>query len=253
VYRALTVAHTQEASPVGQTTLQLLVDNADYARHSGVALCQDGGVTLVFLEIGQAVHLVDGLLEDAVQAGVRRGYQDGYLRGSMLDRPFGGHNTGDNTPAILYTRLVAGDQVTITVMPKGGGAENTSRLAMFTPAQGMEAIRDFVLDTIVKAGPASCPPLIVGIGVGGSFDYVGQLAKRALLRDIGTPNPDPALQVLEEQWLDDINQLGIGPQGYGGTVTALAVHLAGYARHIASIPVAVNLQCHAARKGTVVL
>lgn len=253
VYRALAAARAEEISLVGQMTLQQILDNAEYAAQSGVALCQDGGVTLVFLDIGQEVHLVGGLLEDAVQEGVRRGYHTSYLRGSILDRPFGGKNTGDNTPAILYPKIVTGSQVTVTVMPKGGGADNTSRLAMLTPAGGLDAVHEFLLETVEKAGPASCPPLIVGIGLGGTFDYVGQLAKRALLRDIGTPNEDPALYALEQQWLRDINQLGIGPQGYGGAMTALAVHIVGHARHIASIPVAVNLQCHSARKGTVVL
>ncbi len=253
VYAALTKASREEASPIGQLTLTQIVENADYARAEGVALCQDGGVTIVFLDVGQEVVLRGGALDDAVNEGVRRGYQQSFLRGSMLNRPINGHNTRDNTPAILHTRLVPGERVTVTVLPKGGGGDNGSQLRMFTPAQGLPAIHDFVLDTVKTAGPGACPPLIVGIGLGGSFDSVGILAKRALLRDVGTVHPDPDIAQLEHAWLEDINRLGIGPQGYGGRVTALAVHVETYARHIASIPVAVNLQCHSARKGVRIL
>lgn len=253
VYRALQAANANEASSVGQMALQQILDNADYAQSEGLALCQDGGVTIVFLDVGQEVHFIGESLEEAVHSGVRQGYQASFLRGSMLDRPFNGKNTTDNTPAIIHTRIVPGDHVTITVLPKGGGGDNGSQMQMFTPAEGIQAIRDFVLNTVAKAGPGACPPLIVGIGIGGSFDSVGVLAKRSLLRDVGTLHPDPDIKALEEDWLHHINQLGIGPQGYGGRSTALAVHIETYSRHIASIPVAVNLQCHSARKGTATL
>ncbi len=253
VYQAIQAAVMRETSPIGRMTLEEIRDNADYARSEGIALCQDGGITVVFLDVGQDVAWRGGSVTEAVNQGVRDGYQSSFLRGSMLDRPFNGKNTGDNTPAIIHTRLVAGDQVRVTVLPKGGGADNASRLQIFTPAQGLDAVRAFVIETVEKAGPSACPPLIVGVGIGASFDSVGVLAKRALLRDIGTTHPDPEVGDWERDWLDAINALGIGPQGYGGTVTALAVHVETAPRHIASIPVAVNLQCHSARKGTVVL
>ena len=253
VYQAIQAAVMRETSPIGRMTLEEIRDNADYARSEGIALCQDGGITMVFLDVGQDVVWRGGSVTEAVNQGVRDGYQSSFLRGSMLDRPFNGKNTGDNTPAIIHTRLVAGDQVRVTVLPKGGGADNASRLQIFTPAQGLDAVRAFVIETVEKAGPGACPPLIVGVGIGASFDSVGVLAKRALLRNIGTTHPDPEVGDWERDWLDAINALGIGPQGYGGTVTALAVHIETAPRHIASIPVAVNLQCHSARKGTVVL
>ncbi len=253
VYQAIQAAVMRETSPIGRMTLEEIRDNADYARSEGIALCQDGGITMVFLDVGQDVAWRGGSVTEAVNQGVRDGYQSSFLRGSMLDRPFNGKNTGDNTPAIIHTRLVAGDQVRVTVLPKGGGADNASRLQIFTPAQGLDAVRAFVIETVEKAGPGACPPLIVGVGIGASFDSVGVLAKRALLRNIGTTHPDPEVGDWERDWLDAINALGIGPQGYGGTVTALAVHIETAPRHIASIPVAVNLQCHSARKGTVVL
>lgn len=253
VYSALVTACAHETSTIGQLTLQQIVDNADYAASEGVALCQDGGVTIVFLDIGQEVYWEGAPLEVAIDEGVRQGYQTSYLRGSMLDRPFGGKNTHDNTPAIVHIRIVPGDRVTIHVLPKGGGGDNASRMAMFTPAQGLPAIHDFVMETIEKAGPGACPPLIVGIGMGASFDSVGTLAKRALLRDIGVSHRDADVSRWERDWLQDINRLGIGPQGYGGITTALAVHIETAPRHIASIPVAVNLQCHSARKGVRVL
>ncbi len=253
VYQAIQAAVMRETSPIGRMTLEEIRDNADYARSEGIALCQDGGITMVFLDVGQDVVWRGGSVTEAVNQGVRDGYQSSFLRGSMLDRPFNGKNTGDNTPAIIHTRLVAGDQVRVTVLPKGGGADNASRLQIFTPAQGLDAVRAFVIETVEKAGPGACPPLIVGVGIGASFDSVGVLAKRALLRNIGTTHPDPEVGDWERDWLDAINALGIGPQGYGGTVTALTVHIETAPRHIASIPVAVNLQCHSARKGTVVL
>lgn len=253
VYHALTMASTQESSPIGKLTLEQIVENADYAHCAGIALCQDGGVTVVFVDIGQNISWQGAPLEDAINAGVRHGYQTSFLRGSLLDRPFGGKNTGDNTPAVIHIRMVAGDQVRISVLPKGGGGDNASRLTMLTPAGGLVAVHDFVLDTVEKAGPGACPPLIVGIGIGGSFDSVATLAKRSLLRDIGTRHPDPDVAEWEQAWCDEINQLGIGPQGYGGQTTALTVHIEVAPRHIASIPVAVNLQCHSARKGVRIL
>jgi fumarate hydratase subunit alpha len=253
VKEALEAAEKRETSASGHFALQQILANADYAERSGLALCQDGGITTVFLDIGQEVVWEGGFLEDAVNDGVREGYQSSYLRGSVLDRPFNGRNTGDNTPAVIHTRIVPGDAVTVTVLPKGGGADNASQLRILTPAQGLSGVHEFVLDTVKAAGPGACPPLIVGVGIGGSFDSVGLLARRALLRDIGTRHPDPDVAKWEKAWLRDINSLGIGPQGYGGLVTALAVHIVTAPRHIASIPVAVNLQCHSARKGVRVL
>ena len=253
VYAALSAAEQHEASPIGQLTLRQILENADYARAGGIALCQDGGVTVVFLDIGQEVVWIGDSLEEAVNRGVRQGYHESFLRGSILDRPFNGRNTGDNTPAIIHIRIVPGDRVIVNVLPKGGGGDNGSQMRMFTPAQGLPAIHEFVLETIEKAGPGACPPLIVGIGIGGSFESVGILAKRALLRDIGISHPDSDIAEWEHLWLQDINRLGIGPQGYGGTITALAVHIETHPRHIASIPVAVNLQCHSARKGQRIL
>lgn len=253
VRSALNQAARLERSAIGRDTLHAILDNAAYAQEAGLALCQDGGVTIVFVDIGEHVHITGGLLSDAVNQGVAQGYSQSFLRGSILDRPFGGRNTGNNTPAIIHTRIVPGNRLTITVLPKGGGADNGSRLTMLIPADGWPGVREFVVDTVKRAGASSCPPLIVGVGIGATFDSVGELAKRALLRDVGTGHPDPMVVQWEKECLEEINRLGIGPQGYGGTVTALAVHIEIAPRHIASIPVAVNLQCHSARKGVSIL
>jgi fumarate hydratase subunit alpha len=216
-------------------------------------LCQDGGVTIVFAEIGQDVHIVGGSFEEAVNAGIQKGYQSAHLRGSILDSPFHGKNTGFNAPGVIHTKLTMGDDLRIRVMPKGGGADNMSQLKMLVPAAGVEGIRTFVLDVVEQAGPNACPPLIVGVGIGGTFDSVAQLAKHALLRAVGEPNPDAEIAKFEAELLTDINKLGIGPMGLGGTTTAIAVHVETHPLHMASLPVAVNLQCHSARVQTAVL
>jgi len=253
VTAALQRALEEEESPQGREILKQLLENAEIARAEQIPICQDTGVAVVFLEIGQDVHLVGGSLKEAVDEGVRRGYVGGYLRKSVVRDPIRRENTQDNTPAILYTTLVPGDAVRVTVVPKGTGSENMSALKMLTPAHGPEGIRRFVVRVVEEAGANPCPPVIVGVGLGGTMDKAALMAKRALLRPVGQPHPQPHLAALEEDILKDINDLGIGPQGLGGRVTALAVHVEAYATHIGALPVAVNLQCHAARHASVAL
>ncbi len=248
VVRALEAALEREESEVGRGILRQILENAAIAREEKIPICQDCGLAIVFLELGQEVHIVGGDLYEAVNEGVRRGYREGYLRKSVVSEPFSARrNTGDNTPAIIHTRIVPGEHLRITVAPKGGGSENMSRLAMLTPAAGRQGIINFVLKTVDEAGANPCPPIIVGVGIGGSFERVAYLAKYALLRPLGTPNPDPELAELEQELLERVNRLGIGPQGFGGRMTALAVHVEAEPCHIASLPAAVNIQCHAAR------
>jgi fumarate hydratase subunit alpha len=224
------------------------------ASTDGIPLCQDTGVAVVFLEIGQDVHITGGDLYSVVQDGVRRAYNEGYLRKSLVDRPFSSRiNTGDNTPAVIHTDIVPGDKLVITVMPKGGGAENMSRLAMLLPADGRSGVIDFVVRTVEESGGNPCPPIIIGVGIGGTAEYSLLLAKKALLRTIGHPNPDIENAELEKEILEKVNGLGIGPMGFGGLTTALAVHVETRPAHIASLPVAVNLQCHSARQKKAVL
>ena len=253
VVAAIRQAAQSELSPMGQEVLEQILDNAAQAAQSQVSLCQDGGVTIVFMEIGQDIHFVGGSFEEAVHAGIRRGYQSAHLRGSVLSHPFHGQNSGFNTPGVLHSRIVLGSSLRITVLPKGGGADNMSQLKMLTPASGVQGVKEFVLDVVKAAGPNACPPLIVGVGVGGTFDSVGTLAKQALLREVGTPSPDSEIAALEQELLQEVNNLGIGPMGLGGTTTALAVHIETHPLHMAALPVAVNLQCHSARVKTFVL
>jgi len=237
-----------ERSPAGRDVLSQLIRNAELAADSEVPLCQDTGLAVVFLEIGQDVHLVGGALEEAVDDGVRRGYTEGYLRKSAVADPIGARvNTGDNAPAMLHTRIVPGDNVRIVVAPKGGGAENMSALAMLKPSQGRLGAIDFVVGTVSKAGPNPCPPVVVGVGIGGTFEKAAYLAKHALLRDVGSVNPDARLAQLEDEIESRCNDLGIGPAGLGGTVTVMDVFVEELPAHIASMPVAVNIQCHSAR------
>lgn len=254
VVAALEDALRREESETGRVVLQQILENARIARETQMAMCQDTGLAVVFLELGQDLHIVGGDLYEAIHEGVRRGYREGYLRKSSVRQPFSARvNTGDNTPAIIHTQIVPGEQLRITVAPKGGGSENMSRLAMLTPAAGRQGVIDFVVRTVDEAGANPCPPIVVGVGIGGTFERVAFLAKHALLREIGTRNPDPELDELEQELLERINRLGIGPQGFGGRVTALAVHVEAEPCHIASLPVAVNLQCHAARHKEAVL
>ena len=254
VYDALVAACAAEESPAGREVLGQLVENADIAARDRVPICQDTGFAVVFAEVGQDVHLVGGTLAEAVDEGVRRGYGDGYLRKSVAEEPAQARrNTKDNTPAILHTTLVPGDKVRLTMMAKGGGAENMSSLNMLKPSQGWAGMSQAVVDTVSRAGSNPCPPVIIGVGIGGTTDEVTLLAKKALLRDVGSTHPDPRVAAMEDELLERINDLGIGPQGLGGRTTALDVFIEEMPSHIASMPMAVNVQCHAQRHKTVEL
>lgn len=248
VLAALVDAEGREESPLGKTILSDIVKNAGIAARDRVPICQDTGLAVFFVELGQEVHIVGGSFREAMDEGVKRGYQNGYLRKSTVEDPFlHRKNRGDNTPAIVHLSIVPGDQIKITIAPKGGGSENMSALAMLKPSDGVEGIRRFVLDTVNKAGANPCPPIIIGIGIGGSIEKTTLMAKHALLRPLGQHNPDPEIAAFEEELLSGVNRLGIGPQGFGGSTTALAVHIETFPAHIASMPVAINIQCHAAR------
>lgn len=243
-----------EESSVGKAVLEQLLKNAEIARTESIPICQDTGFTVVFMEIGQDIKFTGGSLKDAITEGVRAGYTEGYLRKSIIKNPITSpENTKDNTPPIIHTEILPGDKLKITIFPKGGGSENMSRIKMMKPAEGVEGVKNFVLETVKQAGANPCPPIIIGVGVGGTFDYVAYLAKKALLRKIGERNPDEKIAQLEREWLSEVNKLGIGPAGLGGRITALDLFIEVYPRHIASFPVAVNIQCHAARCKTVVL
>jgi fumarate hydratase subunit alpha len=244
VRQALRSAREREVSPVGKRTISLLLENVSVAAQDRVPMCQDTGIVVLFAEIGQDVHFTGGSFRDAVNEGVRRAWLGGYLRPSIVGRPIGTRqNSGDNTPAVLHIDLVEGDQVRLTLLTKGGGAENMSRMRMLTPGDGLEGVMDFVVETVEIAGPNACPPVIVGVGIGSTFDSVSTLAKHAIAREVGALNPDPEVARIEAELLERINALGIGPHGFGGRVTALAVHVEIAPTHIASLPVAVNLQC----------
>lgn len=252
VKKAFEKALEEEVSPPGKDVLRQLIQNADLAAQEQVPMCQDTGVAVVFLDLGQEVQVGGGYLYDAINEGVRKGYQEGYLRKSMC-HPFTRKNTGDNTPAVIHTTVVPGDKLQITVAPKGGGSENMSALRMLTPAAGREGVKKFVVETVEKAGPNPCPPVIVGVGIGGNFEEVALLAKKALLRPLGEPHPDLEIRTLEQEIFTEVNKLGIGPQGFGGRVTALAVHIEMLPCHIASLPAAVNINCHASRHKSITL
>ena len=254
VLAALRRAREEEISPIGREILDQILRNAEIAAREKLPLCQDCGLTVVFLELGQDVHIVGGNLYDAINEGVRRGYEEGYLRKSVVDRPFSARvNTKDNTPAVIHTEVVPGDKLKITVCPKGGGSENMSFLKMLSPAAGRQGVIDFVVDCVDRSGANPCPPIIVGVGIGGTIDQTTLIAKKALLRPVGQPHPDPEVAELEAEILERVNKLGIGPQGFGGKVTALAVHVETFPCHIASLPVAVNIQCHSARHKEAIL
>jgi fumarate hydratase subunit alpha len=247
-------AREREESPLGRQILDQLLENQRVAAEGEYPYCQDTGFTVVFLDVGQDVHLVGGDLADAVDRGVADGYGDGYLRGSIVRDPlFERRNTGDNTPAFLHTRIVPGDQVRIQVDAKGAGSENMGRHAMLKPSDGIEGVKAFVLRAVAEAGPNACPPGIVGVGIGGTFETSAVLAKRSLLRKVGRPNPDPRYAELEAELFERCNALGLGPEALGGTQTVLAVHVDAMPTHIASLPVAVNIECHAHRTGTKVI
>ncbi|MDD4517234.1 MAG: fumarate hydratase [Limnochordia bacterium] len=253
VIQALERAVGEEESPLGKRVLHQLLDNHRLAAQAGVPVCQDTGTAVVFLEIGQDVHLVGGDLTEAVNQGIAQGYLEGYLRKSMVGDPLIRENTSNNTPGILHTRIISGDRLRITVAPKGGGSENMSFLRMLPPSTNREELIGFVVEQVKTAGANPCPPIIVGVGIGGNFEYAAYLAKYALLRPVGTPNADPLYAQLELDLLREINKLGIGPQGFGGTVTALAVHVETYPCHITGMPVGININCHAARHASRVL
>jgi fumarate hydratase subunit alpha len=247
VLKALERAHDEEESPTGKEILKQILENSRIARTERMPMCQDTGLAVVFVEIGQDVHVIGGDFEEAVNKGVSRGYNEGYLRKSVLSDPVRGGNTGDNTPAIIHLRMVQGDVLRLWVVPKGGGSENMSRIAMMKPADGIEGIKSFIVDQVRAASGNPCPPIIVGVGIGGTFEKCAWLAKKALLREIGSTHPDPFYADLEKQLLGLVNGLGIGPMGLGGRTTALAVHIEAAPRHIASFPVSMNINCHAAR------
>jgi fumarate hydratase subunit alpha len=254
VYDALKRAAEAEESPAGREVLAQLVENADIAAADRVPICQDTGFAVIFAEVGQDVHLVGASFDDAVNEGVRQGYGDGYLRKSVAEEPaHARRNTKDNTPAIIHTSIVPGDRVCLTMMAKGGGAENMSSLNMLKPAQGWAGMVDAVVETVSRAGSNPCPPVIIGVGIGGTIEKVTLLAKKALLRDVGSAHPDPRIAEMEDELLEKINALGIGPQGLGGRTTALDVFIEEMPCHIASMPMAVNVQCHAQRHKTVTL
>lgn len=237
----------KERSPVGKEVLSDLVRNIEAAEREELAICQDTGMAVIFLDIGQEVHFTGGSLYEAVNRGVSRGYTEGYLRCSIVSDPLERVNTGDNTPAVIHTRIVDGDKVSISVCPKGFGSENMSAMKMFTPSASAEDIENFVVETASKAGSNPCPPMVIGVGIGGDFEYCAFLAKKALCRDIACKNPKEIYRKMEENILEKINRLGIGPQGFGGTVTALSVGIEQAPTHIAGLPVAVNIGCHVTR------
>ena len=252
VLDALRKGAAEEESPVGREIFNRLLENAELAATTGIPLCQDTGLGIVFAELGQDVHIVGGSLKDAVEEGVRQAYRDGHLRKSVC-HPLTRKNTGDNTPAIVHFDVVPGDKLRLIAVPKGGGSENMSKVFMLKPADGWEGIKDRVLTTVSEAGPNPCPPITVGVAVGGSFELAAREAKIALLRPLGSSNPDPEAAALEKELLDAVNELGVGPQGTGGRITALGLHLKMMPCHIASLPLAINIQCHSSRHGEAVL
>ena len=249
---ALERAHCTEPWPLAQETLDLLRQNQEQARKQKLPICQDTGMACVFVELGQEVH-IEGEFEAAIHQGVRQGYGEGFLRKSIVGDPLRRVNTEDNTPASITVRIVPGDQCVLTVAPKGFGSENMSRLAMLKPADGVEGVKRFVVETVKLAGPNPCPPIVLGVGIGGSFDKVAALAKHALLRPLDEENPDPFYEALEDELLEEINALGIGPQGFGGKTTCLGVTIETAPTHVAGLPVAVNVSCHVTRRATEVL
>lgn len=253
VYNAIEAAKNTEPSPIGREILCQLTDNADIAKNENVPICQDTGMAVVFVELGQEVHIVGGLLTDAINEGVRQGYRDGYLRKSVVADPFLRENTRDNTPAVIHYDIVEGDKIKITVAPKGFGSENMSKIYMLKPSAGIEGAKDAIVQAVDEAGPNPCPPMVVGVGVGGNFEMAAYLAKKALLRPIGSHSDKPHLREMEEELLERMNNLGIGPQGLGGATTVLGVNVESFPTHIAGMPIAVNISCHVTRHAEVIL
>jgi fumarate hydratase subunit alpha len=253
VLRAFDRALTTERSPAGKQVLQILKDNAELARTRRIPYCQDTGMVVCFVELGQDVHVTGGGLEAAINEGIRQGYTEGYLRASIVRSPFDRVNTGDNTPGVIHVDVVPGAGLKLMIMAKGGGCENRSKYVMLTPAAGLPGVKDFIIECVKTAGPDACPPLILGVGIGGTFEKSAILSKKALFRELGSPNPDPAIDALEQELLERANRLGIGPQGYGGDTTSLGIHVLTYPCHITSLPVAVTIECHAHRHKEVTL
>ena len=251
--RAFDRALGTERSAAGRQVLTILKENAQLARTKMIPYCQDTGFVVCFVELGQDVHVTGGSLADAINEGVRQGYGEGYLRASIVRSPFDRVNTGDNTPAVIHVDVVPGATLKIQIMAKGGGCENRSKYKMLTPAEGLEGVNAWIIECIRTAGPDACPPLIAGVGVGGTFEKAAVLSKRALFRELGSPNPDAALDAIEKEVLGRANRLGIGPQGYGGDTTAFGIHILTYPCHITSLPVAVTIECHAHRHKEVTL
>ena len=253
IIQSITLASKEESSPIGQNILAQILENAEIAKEKRMPICQDTGMAVIFMTIGQEVHFTGGLLSDAIHEGVRQGYDEGYLRKSVVEDPFYRVNTGDNTPAIIHYDFVEGDQVVIEVTPKGFGSENMSQIHMLKPSDGIEGAKEAILATIDRAGGNACPPMIIGVGIGGSFEKAAVLAKKALLRDVDDHSPIAYVKDLETELLEKANQLGIGPQGLGGRTTALALHIETYPTHIAGLPVAVNISCHVTRHAKAIL
>jgi len=253
VVNALEYAKQHEESPTGKAIIEQILENSKISREGVFPLCQDTGFSVFFVELGADVHITGATLNEAIAAGVRKGYGEGYLRKSIVSDPLKRVNTKDNTPPIIWTEIVPGDTLKITIAPKGGGSENMSEVAMLTPADGVEGVKNFVVDKVRRSGSNPCPPIVVGVGIGGTFEKVAWLAKKSLLRPIGDRNPDPFYADMEKELLERINKLGVGPQGLGGRTTALDVHVEVFPCHIASLPAAVNIQCHADRHETVIL
>ncbi|MBW6410417.1 fumarate hydratase [Clostridium weizhouense] len=250
---ALEICKKNEPWNLANDILDKIIINAKIAENEKMPMCQDTGMACVFIEIGQDVHLIGGSLEKAVNEGIRRGYKDGFLRKSVVKDPLNRINTNDNTPAVIYYEIVSGDKVKITLAPKGFGSENMSKIGMLKPSDGVEGVKDFILNVVKEAGPNPCPPMVIGVGIGGTFDKAAYLAKKALLRPINIRNNDEYYKDLEIELLEKINQLGIGPQGFGGRTTALGINIEVYPTHIAGLPVAVNINCHATRHKQIVL
>ncbi|MEG0641519.1 MAG: fumarate hydratase [Clostridium sp.] len=247
IKNSLENARKNETFKIAKDVLDKIIINADIAGKEKMPMCQDTGMACVFIELGQDVHLVGGLLEDAINEGVRIGYEEGYLRKSVVGDPINRVNTKDNTPAVIYYDIVPGDKVKITLAPKGFGSENMSKIGMLKPSDGLEGVKRFILETVKQAGPNPCPPMVIGVGIGGTFDKAAYLAKKALLRPVDEGNNDEFYRDLEKELLEKVNELGIGPQGFGGRTTALGLNIETYPTHIAGLPVAVNINCHATR------
>jgi fumarate hydratase subunit alpha len=247
IKNALCTAKEDEKWPLAEDILGQLILNSDIAEKEKMPICQDTGMACVFIEIGQDVHIIGGLIEDAINEGVRQGYEEGFLRKSVVGDPINRVNTKDNTPAIIYYDIVAGDKIKITVAPKGFGSENMSRIGMLKPSDGLKGVKEFIIETVKLAGPNPCPPIVIGVGIGGSFDKAAYLAKKALIRPIDKRSDNKFYSNLESELLEEINKLGIGPQGFGGKTTALGLNIEVYPTHIAGLPVAVNINCHATR------